>query len=57
MDDASNYKEIEKIFKNGFHAEPIYQERMAHFYLKMDNCEENLYRYVTETMGAARNNP
>lgn len=45
-------KDIERIFKNDFKAESVYRERMSKFYLDMDNCEEDLYRYITETMFA-----
>lgn len=42
--DAVN--EIERIIENDFKPDSIFKERMENFFLPMDNCAENLYKYL-----------
>ncbi len=40
--------ELEHIAENNFLPEDIYKNRMANFFLPLDNCCERLYRYISE---------
>lgn len=42
-------REIERIIKNNFVPDAEYAERMAEFYLPMENCCENLYEYLIDS--------
>lgn len=47
-DPDSAVNEIVRIIKNSFLPDPVFTERMNHFYLPMDNCCESLYNYLKE---------
>ncbi len=50
VDFKAAVNEFEKICANNFVAEPVFKKRMEDFYLPMDNCCEDIYKYVKFTM-------
>ena len=40
--------EVIRIVENGFALDPVFKERLDNFFLALDNCEENLYKYLME---------
>ena len=49
-DPDSAIEDFRKICENGFKAEEKFEERMKNFYLPMDNCREDIYKYIVERM-------
>ena len=39
-------KEIQKIVKNQFIPEKLFEDRMKKFYFELDSCAERLYEYL-----------
>ena len=49
-DFESAVSEFEKIADRDFDCAEVFKKRMEQFYLPVENCEENIYKYVSERM-------